>query len=113
GLAPCGDFDPERYISAKEARRADRFTQFAIAAADQAAREAGLPEGSDPERTAVVVGTGVGGLETLVREVLAYRDGGERAVSPLFVPMMMPNAAAGTIAMRLGIHGPGFSVASA
>jgi 3-oxoacyl-[acyl-carrier-protein] synthase II len=113
GLAPCAEFDPVNYMTAKEARRSDRFTQFAVAAADQAAREAGLPEGADPERTGVLVGTGVGGLETLVREVLNYKDGGERAVSPLFVTMMMPNAAAGTIAMRLGLHGPGFSVASA
>jgi 3-oxoacyl-[acyl-carrier-protein] synthase II len=113
GLAPCAEFDPETYISAKEARRSDRFTQFAVAAADQAAREAGLPDGADPERTGVLIGTGVGGLETLVREVLNFREGGERAVSPLFVTMMMPNAASGTVAMRLGAHGPGFSVSSA
>jgi 3-oxoacyl-[acyl-carrier-protein] synthase II len=113
GLAPCAGFDPEAYLSAKEARRTDRFTQFALAAADQAAGEAGLPDGADPERIGVVVGSGVGGLDTLVREVLNFRDGGEQAVSPLFVPMMMPNAPAGMIAMRLGAHGPGFSVASA
>jgi 3-oxoacyl-[acyl-carrier-protein] synthase II len=113
GLSTAAEFDPEAYISPKEVRRSDRFTHFAVAAADQATREAGLPEGADPERTAIIVGTGVGGLETLEREVLAHAAGGERAVSPLFVTMMMPNAAAGTIAMRLGAHGPGFSLASA
>jgi 3-oxoacyl-[acyl-carrier-protein] synthase II len=61
----------------------------------------------------VLVGTGVGGLTTLQNECQAWLEGGDRAVSPHFVPMMMPNAAAGTIAMRLGAHGPGFSVSSA
>jgi 3-oxoacyl-[acyl-carrier-protein] synthase II len=113
GLGPCADFDPEQYLTPKEARRADRFTHFAVAAAEQAIREAGLPDAAAPERTGVLIGTGVGGLETLEREVLNYHQEGERAVSPLFVTMMMPNAAAGTIAMRLGAHGPGFSLASA
>ena len=114
GVAPCSAFDPESAMTAKEARRLDRFAQFAIAASDQAVAEAGLLEsGIEPERIGVVIGTGVGGLETLERNCLAFLQEGERAVSPLFVPMMMPNAAAGMVAMRIGAHGPGFSVASA
>jgi 3-oxoacyl-[acyl-carrier-protein] synthase II len=113
GVGACVDFDPEPAMSAKEARRADRFTQFAASAAMAAAEEAGLPEGADPARTGVIIGTGVGGLETLERECRTWIEGGDRAVSPYFVPMMMPNAAAGIVAMKLGIHGPGFSVASA
>jgi 3-oxoacyl-[acyl-carrier-protein] synthase II len=113
GVGACVDFTPEPAMSAKEARRADRFTQFAASAAVAAAEEAGLPEGADPARTGVVIGTGVGGLETLERECRTWIEGGDRAVSPYFVPMMMPNAAAGIVAMKLGIHGPGFSVASA
>jgi 3-oxoacyl-[acyl-carrier-protein] synthase II len=113
GLGRCEEFDPEVAMTPKEARRADRFSQFALAASDQAMAEAGLPDGIDPERLGVVMGTGVGGLETLEREVRAFIERGDRAVSPLFVPMMMPNAAAGHIAMRYGAHGPGFSVASA
>jgi 3-oxoacyl-[acyl-carrier-protein] synthase II len=113
GLGRCEEFDPEVAMTPKEARRADRFSQFALAAADQAMAEAGLPDGIDQERLGVVMGTGVGGLETLEREVRAFVERGDRAVSPLFVPMMMPNAAAGHIAMRFGAHGPGFSVASA
>ena len=113
GLGRCEEFDPEVAMTPKEARRADRFSQFALAAADQAMAEAGLPDGIDQERLGVVMGTGVGGLETLEREVRAFIERGDRAVSPLFVPMMMPNAAAGHIAMRFGAHGPGFSVASA
>jgi 3-oxoacyl-[acyl-carrier-protein] synthase II len=113
GIGACVDYDPEPAMTAREARRADRFTQFAASAAMAAAAEAGLPEGADPARTGVVIGTGIGGLETLERECRTWIEGGDRAVSPYFVPMMMPNAAAGTVAMKLGIHGPGFSVASA
>jgi len=118
GVGACTEFDPEPAMSAKEARRADRFTQFGVKAALAAAAEAGLDAtlGSDPDvaaRTGVVLGTGVGGLETLERECRAWVEGGDREVSPHFVPMMMPNAAAGTVAMKLGIHGPGFSIASA
>jgi 3-oxoacyl-[acyl-carrier-protein] synthase II len=113
GLGPCPDFDPEVAMTPKEARRADRFTQLAVAAAAQAADEAGLPGAAEPERVGILVGTGVGGLATLESECSAWLEGGDRAVSPHFVPMMMPNAAAGTIAMRLGAHGPGFSLSSA
>ena len=113
GMAPCADFDQESAMSAKVARRSDRYTQLAFAAATQAAAEAGLPGDVDLERLAILVGTGVGGLKTLEDECRAFVDGGERAVSPHFVPMMMPNAAAGAIAMELGAHGPGFSVSSA
>jgi 3-oxoacyl-[acyl-carrier-protein] synthase II len=113
GLAPCADFDPEAAMGPKLARRSDRCTQLAFAAAVQAAEEAGLPGDVDLERLAILVGTGVGGLKTLEDECRKFVDGGERAVSPHFVPMMMPNAAAGAIAMKLGAHGPGFSVSSA
>ncbi|MDX6708731.1 MAG: 3-oxoacyl-[acyl-carrier-protein] synthase [Solirubrobacteraceae bacterium] len=113
GVAPCAEFDPVSSMSPKIARRSDRYTQLAFAAASQAAEEADLPGAVDLERLAVLVGTGVGGLKTLEDECRAFIDGGARAVSPHFVPMMMPNAAAGAIAMQLGAHGPGFSVSSA
>ena len=113
GTGRAEAFDPETVMTPKEARRTDRFTHFALAAAEQAMAEAGLPDGVEPERLGVLMGTGVGGLETLEREVRNYVEKGDRAVSPLFVPMMMPNAAAAHIAMRYGAHGPGFSIASA
>jgi 3-oxoacyl-[acyl-carrier-protein] synthase II len=113
GVAPCAEFDPEVVMTPKEARRMDRFAQLAVAAADQAADEAGLVGEVDPARVGVIVGTGVGGLTTLQAECKTWLEEGDRAVSPLFVPMMMPNAAAGQIAMRRGLHGPGFSIASA
>ncbi|MDP9399527.1 MAG: beta-ketoacyl-ACP synthase II [Actinomycetota bacterium] len=111
GAAPC-DFDPESVMSAKEARRADRFTQLALGAADQAVAEAGL-DGLEPERLGVVFGTGIGGLDTIEREIRNYVEGGERAVSPLLVPMVMPSAAAAAVSMRLGARGPGWAMASA
>jgi 3-oxoacyl-[acyl-carrier-protein] synthase II len=112
GVGAAVEFDPETVMTAKEARRADRFAHFALAASQQAWDEA-APEGIDPERAAVVMGTGVGGLGTLERETLNWLKEGDRAVSPMFVPMMMPNAAAGLISMRFGITGPGWSIASA
>jgi 3-oxoacyl-[acyl-carrier-protein] synthase II len=113
GVASCDEFDPEMVMTPKEARRTDRFAQLAVAAADQAADEAQLVGEVDPARVGVIVGTGVGGLTTLQKECTTWLQEGDRAVSPLFVPMMMPNAAAGQIAMRRGLHGPGFSLASA
>ena len=94
------------------ARRTDRYAQFAVAAADQAAAEASL-SACDPDRVAVVIGTGIGGLITLQENCESFLARGERGVSPNFVPMMMPNAAAGAVAIRHGLHGPGFSIASA
>jgi 3-oxoacyl-[acyl-carrier-protein] synthase II len=113
GIGACTEFDPEAAMTAKDVRRSDRYTHLAVAAATQAAEEANVPEGVDVDRLGVIVGTGVGGLLTLEEQCRNFFEGGERAVSPHFVPMMMPNAAAGVIAMRLGAHGPGFSVSSA
>jgi 3-oxoacyl-[acyl-carrier-protein] synthase II len=112
GLSDCRDFDPEQHIDARAARRMDRFTQLGLVASLEAAEEAGVGD-CDPSRVAVLLGTGVGGLTTLQEQCTSFLERGERGVSPNFVPMMMPNAAAGQVAIRLGIHGPGFSVASA
>jgi 3-oxoacyl-[acyl-carrier-protein] synthase II len=112
GLSVASAFDPERYMDPRVARRTDRYAQFGVAAADQAAEEAGLAD-CDPDRVAVILGTGVGGLITLQEQCTSFLANGERGVSPNFVPMMMPNAAAGAVAIRHGLHGPGFSVASA
>jgi 3-oxoacyl-[acyl-carrier-protein] synthase II len=99
-------FDPSPYFdNPKEARRADRFTQFALAAADQAMRQAGEPT-ADPERRGVFVGTGVGGIHTLEDQIITRHEKGERRVSPFLVPMMMANAAPAAISMKYGWQGP-------
>jgi 3-oxoacyl-[acyl-carrier-protein] synthase II len=112
GISRATGFDPERYMDPRVARRTDRYAQLGVAAADQAASEAGLAD-CDGDRIAVILGTGVGGLITLQEQCESFLARGERGVSPNFVPMMMPNAAAGAVAIRHGVHGPGFSVASA
>jgi 3-oxoacyl-[acyl-carrier-protein] synthase II len=106
------DFDPTQYLGAKEARRVDRVTQLGFAAAADALADAGEHR-CDPARSAVIVGTGVGGLITLEEQVGIYNDKGSARVSPFLVPMMMANATVGTIAMQFGWKGPNFCVATA
>lgn len=108
------DFDPTPYFAGpKEARRADRFTQFAMAAAHQAITGAGDLSGHDPARIGTLVGTGVGGLETLEEQIVLRHEKGERRVSPFLVPMMMSNAAAASISMKYGFQGPCEAVVTA
>ena len=113
--APCSDFEPTAHLSKKEARRADRFTQLAMVAGDEAVASAGwdgeLPY--DPERIGCVVGTGIGGLGTMEHGHDMLRDEGPGKVPPLSVPLMMGNAASGVLAMRNGLRGPSFGAVSA
>ena len=107
------DFDPAPYYaSPKEVRRADRVSWFATASAVEALEQAGTP-GAPPERSAVILGSGVGGIGTFERDVLVHRDKGPRRVSALMVPMMMPNSAAAALSMRFGFQGPCESIATA
>jgi 3-oxoacyl-[acyl-carrier-protein] synthase II len=100
------DWDPSPwYDSPKEARRADRVQQFAIAAAAEALAQAGDTR-ADPSRIGVIVGTGVGGLHTLEEQVVVRIEKGERRVSPFLVPMMMANACGAAISLRHGFQGP-------
>jgi 3-oxoacyl-[acyl-carrier-protein] synthase II len=115
GYSACHTFDPCAVMGQKEVRRTDRFTQLAIAAAEEALDEAGW-NGTpvyDPDRVGCIVGTGVGGIATEEAQHTRLRERGPGAVSPLTVPMIMHNAAAGYLAMRHGWRGPSFSVASA
>jgi 3-oxoacyl-[acyl-carrier-protein] synthase II len=106
------DFDPVPYLGPKESRRVDRVTQMGFAAAADALRDAGEVH-TDPARCGVVAGTGVGGLLTLEQQVATFLEKGALRVSPFFVPMMMANATAGTIAMQFGWTGPNLCVATA
>ena len=106
------DFDPVAYFGPKESRRQDRVTQLGFGAAADALADAG-ELGADPSRCAVIFATGVGGLHTLEENQRLYFEKGASRVSPFFVPMMMPNATAGVVAMQLGWTGPNLCVATA
>jgi 3-oxoacyl-[acyl-carrier-protein] synthase II len=99
------DWDASDLFGPKELRRNDRFTQFAVAAAEQALADAG-DVGADPDRSGVLIGTGIGGLQTLEDQIVLNHEKGARRVSPFLVPMMMANAAAATVSMRFGWRGP-------
>ena len=115
GVAPCADFSPTDVLTPKEARRTDRFCQLAIAAAQEAVDQAGWGDGLPypAERVGCVIGTGVGGIATIVEQAEILRARGERAVSALAIPLLMPNAASAMVAMRHGLRGPSAGVVSA
>lgn len=104
----CSDFDPTDFMSKKEARRMDRFAQLGIAAGIQAAESAGIVDiiRDRPERVAIVIGSGIGGLSTWEREYKVLNERGAGRVSPFLIPMMVPNMAAGQLAIMLGATGP-------
>jgi len=115
GEASCVEFDPKEFLSAKEARRADRFTQLALAACAEALAEAGWEEDLpyQAQRVGCVFGTGIGGISTLVDGQDTLRERGGEYVSPLAVPLMMSNAGAAALSMRHGLRGPSFAVSTA
>ena len=111
-------FDPEQYLEKKEVRRNDRFVQFAIAVADEAMAEAGLaaPEdrkGVSPERFGVIFGSGIGGMQTFEDQCRTLIQKGAKRVSPFFVPMFIPDMAAGQVSIRFGAQGPNYATVSA
>src|SRR5690349_20497627 len=108
-------FDPFAIgLSKVEVRRLDPFAQFALTAADEALRDAGLNEPQpDAERIGVLIGSGIGGATSWEAAVLTLDEKGQRAVSPLIVPMVMLNAAAGAVSMRWGLRGPCETIATA
>ncbi|MCL6638016.1 MAG: beta-ketoacyl-ACP synthase II [Alicyclobacillus sp.] len=108
------DFNPEQYIDRKEVRRLDRFTQFAVAAACQAIADAGLvitPENAD--RVGVYIGSGIGGIQTLLENYRTLLERGPRRVSPFVVPMMIANMASGQVSIMMGAKGPNSAAVSA
>jgi 3-oxoacyl-[acyl-carrier-protein] synthase II len=106
--AEVSGFEPLAYLDRREARHMDRFSQFAVAAAGLALADAGLdplPASVPPTRVAVWIGSGIGGLATLEKQVLALADGGPRRVSPFTVPMMIANMGAAHVAVKHGFQG--------
>src|SRR5918996_3986679 len=107
-------FDPLLYMDKKEARRYDLFAQFALGAAHQAVTQAGLDRDiPSPDRTGVVIGSGIGGMQTYEENCKAYITKGPDRVSPFFVPMFIPDIAAGLVSIRYGLKGPNFATVSA
>jgi 3-oxoacyl-[acyl-carrier-protein] synthase II len=115
GEGAATEFEPTDHLSVKEVRRADRFTQFALVAGDEAIAEAGwdgeLPY--DPTRIGVVLGTGIGGIGTLERGKEILMEQGARKVPPLSVPLMMSNAAPAALSMRYKLLGNSYGIVSA
>lgn len=110
--APVMDFDPGQYLDRKDARHMDRFVQMGVVAAQMAWQDAAV-KSFDPDRTGVMVGTGIGGMETLTEQHEMLLTRGPGRVSPFFIPKMIGNMAAGQIAMRLDLHGPNETVVTA
>jgi 3-oxoacyl-[acyl-carrier-protein] synthase II len=115
GEGACTEFEPTEHLTVKEVRRADRFTQMALVASDEALAEAGwdgeLPY--DAARVGAIIGTGIGGIGTLTQNHQVLLEEGAGKVSPLAIPLMMGNAGAGAVAMRHKLRGPSFAPLSA
>lgn len=104
--AEVKNFDPNDFIDKKEVRRTDRFAQFALASAQMAIEDSKLDlDKVNKERVGVIIGTGIGGIETMVNQHSEFIEKGYRRVSPFFVPMMIPNMASGVIAIKYGFKG--------
>ncbi len=112
--AECKGFDATKYMDPKEAKRSDRYTHFAVAAAKLAVKDAGLEMDKEtPERVGVIIGSGVGGMDTIENQARAFIERGPRRVSPFMIPNLISNMASGVIAIELGARGVNFSVVSA
>lgn len=107
-------FDASAVFGNREARRMDRFTQFAVYAAQQAVQDAGLViDDSNRDRIGVIMGTGIGGMGTLFEQMRILIERGPSRVSPFLVPMMLPDSAPGMVAIMLGVRGPNMAVVTA
>lgn len=117
GAGWCRSFQPAEHLSTKEVRRLDRFSQLAAVASDEAMAQAGWGSNGDspydPLRVGCVVATGIGGIATVEQNLYTMRDRGPERVSPLGIPMYMPNAGAAAVSMRHGLRGQMYGVVSA
>jgi 3-oxoacyl-[acyl-carrier-protein] synthase II len=107
-------FDVTQYMERKEAKRSDLYTQYAVAAAVQAMRDAKLADGGfDPDACGVIIGSGIGGLYTMEEQHSNYVNHGPKRISPFFVPMYITDIAAGVVSMQFNCRGPNFATVSA
>jgi len=108
------NFDPLDYMDKTDARRNDRFTQFVIVASDEAIKDSGIDEAKiDNFRAGVIIGSGIGGLQTLMNQHNVYLEKGPKRVSPFLIPMMIANMASGVVSIRHSLKGPNMCVVSA
>jgi len=108
------DFDGTALFGSREVRRMDRYTQFAVAAASQAMQNSSININDDNrDQIGVIIGTGIGGLHTIYEQIQVFNERGPSRVSPFLVPMMLPDTAAGMVAIHLGVRGPNLAVVSA
>jgi 3-oxoacyl-[acyl-carrier-protein] synthase II len=115
GAGACDDFEPSEFLSVKEIRRLDRFSQLAVVASDEAVRQAGWAEELpyDPLRTGCVLSTGIGGLNSVETQHDVLREQGAKRMSPVGIPAYMPNAAVAAVSMRHKLQGQSYGVVSA
>ena len=115
GAGRCRDFEPSEFLSVKEVRRSDRFSQLARVAGEEAVGQAGW-EGDlpcDPMRAGCIIATGIGGLQTLLSQYDVITQKGPKAASPLGVPLFMPNSAVAALSMKYGLKGQSYGIVSA
>ena len=112
--AEVKNFDPTHYMDKKDAKRMDRFVQFAVAASGMAVKDSGLDMSKENmNRIGVVVGSGIGGMITMETQMKRYIEGGPGKISPFLIPMMIMNMAGGQISINYGVKGPNFSIVTA
>jgi len=110
------DFDITRYIPEKDARRYDKFVHYGLAAAEDAMSQAGLlgaPQGLNPERVGFAIGAGIGGISSIEKNMLIYKEKGPRRVSPFYIPGAIVNMVSGILSINFGFKGPNIAVVSA
>ncbi|MBP3192477.1 beta-ketoacyl-ACP synthase II [Natronogracilivirga saccharolytica] len=112
--AQIEDFDVSEYMNVKEARRMDRFCQYAMITADEAVTDSGLNlDEIDKNRVAVLIGSGIGGMQVFYDQAVQFYEKGQRAVSPFFIPMLIPDIAAGQVSIKYGFRGANLCAVSA
>jgi 3-oxoacyl-[acyl-carrier-protein] synthase II len=112
--AEINDFNPQEYLDKKEAKRMDRFAQFAVSATKLALEDGNIDlDGLNKDRIGAIIGSGIGGIESLENEVIKYTEKGPKRVSPLFIPMMISNMAAGQVSMNFGLTGSSMTITTA
>lgn len=112
--AQIEDYDASQYMNPKEARRMDKFCQYAMITAEEAINDSGLDlDQIDKNRVAVIIGSGIGGMQVFYQQAVEFYQKGQRGVSPFFIPMLIPDIAAGQVSIKYGFRGPNFCAVSA